>query len=405
MISPDGAAKGEWRSLPSSRHVAPGVRIEGPGGRSLSIGSQDPSVAGFVGLTLRGPHHGAHRIESWAEFQDRFGGGTPGAHLPEAVRGFFANGGRVAHICPVGPPGGRAIPSDFLGPATAGRPRMGIAAALEVEEVRLVVAPDLAATLSPDDASAVYRTLIDRVELLADRFVIIDPPGQLDPVETIRWSRPLRSNHAAIYFPWVRSVPERPGPVETVPPSGHIAGTYARLEGRHGVHWPPANSPLLGVVDLVADLGDGEAALLSTARVNPLEALPGRGVRAFGARTLEGDPIHLRRLLTTIRKEIHVSTEWVVFEPRGAGVRKAVIRSVMSYLSRLWREGALAGTMPGQAFYVRCEETLPPVQGDLLLCEIGVAVVRPAEFIVLRIAHRREGGPAPTEGEEANLAR
>lgn len=382
--------------------VAPGVRIEVRKSHTPAIPEDDPSVVGFVGLASRGPHTGAFPVGSWAEFRDRFGGPSPGAYLAEAARGFFSNGGRRAYVAKVGPPGGTIVPRDFLGARGAGDGAAGIESILSIDEIGLIAVPDLTSALKADQAVLVYRFLIDRVERRGDRLVILDPPRGIDPHQIGEWSADLSSSSAALYFPWVRVASDATTPV---PPSGHVAGTYARIDRRDGPHRPPANAILAGAVDLDTRLDEQEACAVAASRINVLRAFPGRGVRAFGARTLQGDPVNVRRLMITVAKAIRCGTGWVAFEPQTDRVRTAIVRSVTAYLSRLWRGGALAGAAAEEAFYVRCDGSIPDASAGTLVCEIGIAPVRPAEFIVLRIVHRHEGGLAPTEGEEGNLAR
>ena len=385
--------------------VAPGVRIEHLRPRRGVIVPDDDSVAAFVGLSSRGPLIGAHPIESWAEFRDRFGESAPGAFLPDAVRGFFSNGGRIAFVARVGSPGDDPGPDGFLGFGPERERPSGMAAVLSVDNVRLIAVPDLSSTLSPEACVSVYRTLLDRVEEGGDRLVIIDGPRASGAEEMIAWAARLRSSSAVIYAPWIKVASEDDGRARAVPPCGHLAGSYARTERSRGIHWPPANVVIHGAVDLESGAGETEDFRLVSERINMLRADPARGIRALGARTLAGEPVHVRRLLISIRGAIRSGTEWVVFEPRTEASRKAVTRTVRSYLERLWRTGALAGATPDEAFCVDCRTAESDTEDGILICQVGVAPVRPAEFVVIRIQHRYDGGRVSTEGEEGNLAK
>jgi hypothetical protein len=177
-----------------------------------------------------------------------------------------------------------------------------------------------------------------------------------------------------------------------MPPSGHIAGLIARCDAAEGVHRAPANQPVQGLVDVAVRVRKRERDFAFDHRVNTLIAFPGRGIRVWGARTLSSDPafvqINVRRLFILIRKSVERYAQWVVFEPNEPSLWKKLVRSIDVFLGDLWRDGALLGEAKDDAYYVKCdEETNPPEARDVgqLVCEIGIAPVKPAEFIVVRI--------------------
>jgi phage tail sheath protein FI len=233
--------------------------------------------------------------------------------------------------------------------------------------------------------------MIDHCERLHDRFCLLDPlPGHaLD--DAIEWRGRLDSSHASLYFPYLEV---RKGEQETspVPPSGHVAGLIARSDRLEGVHRAPANQPLQGLVDVAHRLRKRERDHAFDHRVNTLLPFPGRGVRIWGARTLGSDPafvqINVRRLFILVRKSVEKYAQWVVFEPNEPALWKKIVRSVEVFLGDLWTEGALVGATRDEAYYVKCDEETNPREAreaGQLVCEIGIAPVKPAEFIVVRI--------------------
>ena len=187
----------------------------------------------------------------------------------------------------------------------------------------------------------------------------------------------------------------------TVPPSGHIAGVWARSDAERGVHKAPANEVIRGAVDLEVRLSKGEQDLLNPIGVNCIRPFGTRGIRVWGGRTLSSDPswryINVRRLFNYIEESILLGTQWVVFEPNDLDLWQRVKRTVHAFLLGLWRQGALFGATPEQAFYVKCDsETNPPESVDegKLVVEIGVAPVKPAEFVIFRISQWQGGGGA-----------
>jgi len=246
----------------------------------------------------------------------------------------------------------------------------------------------------------VQEALIRHCETMADRFALLDPPqaGQItvvDPGEVLNWRRHFDSSFAALYYPWVLA----PDPlrlegqvVRAIPPSGHVAGAIARTDLSAGVHRAPANVPLAWAEGLTVPINDRWQAVLNPAHVNCLRFLPGRDLRIYGARTVSSDSalryVSVRRLLLMIEEGIRHAMQWAVFEPHDFYLRQTVSLAISAFLAALWRRGALVGEAPEEAFFVRCdEENNPPAAVDAgqLLVDVGVALVRPAEFIIFRI--------------------
>ncbi|HKU52533.1 MAG TPA: phage tail sheath C-terminal domain-containing protein, partial [Nitrospira sp.] len=183
------------------------------------------------------------------------------------------------------------------------------------------------------------------------------------------------------------------GRTRLVPPSGHMAGVYARTDGTRGVHKAPANEVVRGALGLEVQVTKGEHDLLNPVGVNVIRSFPGRGIRIWGGRTLSSDAswryINVRRLFNMIEESIENGTQWVVFEPNDDFLWGRVRRDVRAFLTMVWRTGALFGATPDQAFYVKCDaETNPPEARDLgqLVVEIGISPVKPAEFVIFRVS-------------------
>lgn len=251
----------------------------------------------------------------------------------------------------------------------------------------------------------VQQQLVLHCETQADRVALIDPPepGQaqvFDPSQVMGWRQQFDSSYAALYYPWVlASDPLRLGGqvVRAIPPSGHAAGVIARTDRSVGAHKAPANAVLEWAQGFSLEVSEEWQALLNPLGINCLRALPGRGLRIYGARTLSSDPayryLNVRRLLLLIRRALYISLQWAVFEPHDFYLRQALLLAISSFLAALRRKGALAGATPDQAFFVRCdEENNPPADVALgrLVVDIGVAPVHPAEFVVLRIGRTED---------------
>jgi phage tail sheath protein FI len=252
------------------------------------------------------------------------------------------------------------------------------------------------------DVIAVQRALVAHCEDQRDRIALLDPPlgnsGVLDVGRIQAWRARFDSSYAAMYYPWVLVYgPTRTGLVRAVPPSGHVAGIYARTDLAAGVHRPPANQELDWAAGVSAEVGDELQGLLDPAGVNCIRAFPGRGIRVYGARTLSSDPawrwVNVRRLLLAIEEAAEEALQWTVFEGNDFVLRQLVTVALTGLLERLWERGALAGATAQEAFFVKCDEDNNPaavVDAGALIAEVGVAPVKPAEFIVFRIG-RAEG--------------
>ncbi|MFE7553673.1 phage tail sheath subtilisin-like domain-containing protein [Streptomyces gardneri] len=285
--------------------------------------------------------------------------------------------------------------------------RTGFGGLEAYDEINMVAVPDLMAAyqqglIDLEQVKAVQLGLIAHCELMGDRMAILDPPPGLNARDIRTWRQETAgydSRYAALYYPWIKSFDPATGQTRTVPPSGHMAGVWARNDSERGVHKAPANEIVRGAVDLELQITRGEQDLLNPIGVNCIRAFPGRGIRVWGARTLASDPawryLNVRRYFNYLEESILVGTQWVVFEPNDQSLWARIRRNISAFLVNEWRQGALFGQRAEDAFYVKCDaETNPPESVDLgrVVCEIGIAPVKPAEFVVFRLAQFQGGG-------------
>ncbi|HEY5933087.1 MAG TPA: phage tail sheath subtilisin-like domain-containing protein [Kofleriaceae bacterium] len=262
--------------------------------------------------------------------------------------------------------------------------RSGIQAFKDLTEVRLIAAPGRT-------TAAVQMALISQCELMRYRFAILDSRrDDLDPMALLGHRNLYDTSFAAYYAPWLGVT--LAGQTRWLPPSGFMAGICARVDNQRGVWKAPANEMPFNVVDLRTRFTTGEQDILNPRGVNLIRRFDEGGIRVWGARTLSSDPelkyINVRRTLISIEATIERNTQWVVFEPNTPETWDRVAASIRAYLETQWREGALFGRSVDEAFFVRCDETTmteDDVMNGRLICHIGVAIVRPAEFVIFRI--------------------
>jgi uncharacterized protein len=289
--------------------------------------------------------------------------------------------------------------ADFIGsPAD----RKGLGGLEAIDDVRLVLCPDAVAGYDgSDDAKErikmIQTAMITHCESMRYRFAVLDTPPGLTAQQAKEWRNYVNfdTSYAAMYYPWIK-IADLSGSGSTtkmVPPSGHVVGIYNREDADRGVHKAPANAVVQGAIDVELLISKGEQDVLNPIGVNCIRTFPGRGIRVWGARTLSSNGawryINVRRLFIMVEASMEAGLAWVVFEPNDSTLWAKVVRDVTSFLKVVWRGGALFGTTPEAAFYVKCDEELNPHEiRDLgqLIIEVGMAPVKPAEFVIFRIS-------------------
>jgi len=265
--------------------------------------------------------------------------------------------------------------------------------------VAIVATPDSVRFDTPAEQKTAVDNLIEHCEALRYRIGIADPPRD----ESISGVRDFRSQfdtkYAALYYPWVEildpTAKNDPGAAPAtlqLPPSGFAAGIYARSDINRGVHKAPANEVVLGITRFMQNVTYDRQSVLNPEGINALRFFPGRSNRIWGARTMSSDPewkyVNVRRLFIYLEHSIDKSTQWAVFEPNNEALWANIRQTISDFLLVTWRTGALMGSKPEEAFFVRCDRTTM-TQNDLdngrLICLIGVAPTYPAEFVIFRI--------------------
>jgi len=301
------------------------------------------------------------------------------------------------------------VPADFQGSVSA---RSGIEGLEALDDVTMVLAPDIMKAyqdglLDMDGVISLQKAMLAHCARMEDRVAILDCPPGLNPTEVDDWKMKTANlfsedGYGALYYPWIKVDDPATRSTIFVPPSGHIAGLWSRSDDRRGVHKAPANEELLGALDLETHLTQAELGTLNVHSINCIRAFPGRGIRVWGARSLaeaasEWRYINVRRLFNFVKESIDLGTQWVVFEPNDEGLWARVRRDITAFLTRIWGSGAFFGVTADEAFYVKCDrETNPPeiIDAGMMVCEIGVAPVKPAEFVIF---HIRQITPGATE--------
>jgi hypothetical protein len=402
-------------------YASPGVYVEEVSGGARPIGAVGTSTAGFVG-TAPDPAarpNDAVAVNSWSDFLRIFAGtdSPTGTALARAVYGFFDNGGGRCYVV--------NIAADQPLSGASGR-RTGLSLLEEIDEVAIVAAPGRTDPVS-------YEDLLKHCELMGDRVAILDPAVEFADVEQLtrvgtanasrttkkaaadpaepgeggrNALRPRQSDYGAFYVPWLVVRDPLTGELVETPPSGHVAGVWARTDTLRGVHKAPANEPVRGAVDLSYRVTRVEQDLLNPAGVNCIRFFPAEGIRIWGARTLAAEAsewryLNVRRLFNMLKESIANGTRWIVFEPNDGLLWRSIRRDISAFLTRVWRDGALYGRTPQEAFFVKCdEETNPPDVRDAgqVVTLIGVAPVKPAEFVVFKLSQSMLGSDTESVG-------
>ena len=356
-----------------------------PAGRPAAAAAAAGASSAFQGATL---------CTNFTEYTTAFGGPSLDVghrNLTQAVYGFFNNGGSRCYVV-------RLLSEDNVNQA--------LTAFELVDEIAIVAAPGML-----EDAT---RVAIDaHCKTMGDRFAIFDgPPTQIDQTKLTKIApdgdMPKSTDYAAWYFPWIkvfdpvakRPDGDTPDGIINVPPSGHIAGIYARVDNERGVHKAPANEVIRGALDVTQRLSKAHQDALNPMGVNCIRVL-NDSILVWGARTAAGADkpdlkyINVRRTLLFLRKSIDEGTQWVVFEPNSPALWQKITRNVSAFLTQVWRSGALFGVTQQEAFYVKCDKETNPqsaIDAGRVVTEIGVSIVRPAEFVIFRVSQVAGGG-------------
>lgn len=262
--------------------------------------------------------------------------------------------------------------------------------------------------LSEQEGAQLQRLMIDQCQRLQYRVALIDPPPDLKIGEVPTYPANYglvttpASRFAAIYYPWLMA-PDSLDPntlTRNVPPSGYVAGAYAQSDLTYGVQRPPANVELEYVVDVVQEISDLQQENLNLNNINAIRSFPGRGIRVWGARSLAAASdsdwhfIHVRRLMSAIEETLQLSSRWTVFQTNNDALRNSLTHSLTVLLQGIWAKGGLQGAQATDAFYVKCDATNNPqtvIDQGQLICEVGVAIPAPMEFLVFEIRQDASG--------------
>jgi uncharacterized protein len=395
----DGSVKVEISEEPSAEG---GEGKPGDATYKLVVDAGSAGKEEFEGLTLKkGRSNLATKVNAQSKLIKIE---ETGASLPEAQRapapGTYALSTPSVSV-------DKVKAGDFEGDVARRKGMGGLAA---VDEVTMVCMPDIMSLADNGDDTQVrdlQGKMLAHCELAGDRMAILDAPPNLLPQEILEWrmnTAGYDSKFATLYYPWLEVMNPLTNQPMLVPPSGHVAGVWCRVDGTRGVHKAPANEVVMGVNGLGFQVTQAEQGGLNKVGINCIRSFPGRGIRIWGARTLSSDPewryINVRRLFNYIAESIMEGTQWSVFEPNDQRLWMQLRIAASNFLNRTWREGALFGATPDQAFFVKCdEETNPPevIEAGQVICEIGIAPVKPAEFVVFRLS-QYSAGASEVEG-------
>jgi phage tail sheath protein FI len=299
--------------------------------------------------------------------------------------------------------GALAMPDDLLGaaanPDVATEKATGLEALGEVEDIAIVAVPDGGTYDQLVLCEQAADRLIAHAELMRYRIAVVDAPRASSMTEVRAFRGKFDSTRAAIYHPWIEVLDPLERPAQgapprrlLLPPSGFVTGIYARNDVTRGVYKAPANEVVMGLTKFEANINRARNDVLNPEGVNALRFFEGRGNRVWGARTMSSDPewryVNVRRLFIYLEHSIDVAMQWAVFEPNNQRLWSNIRQTVEDFLYVQWLNGALLGATPEEAFFVRCDRTTM-TQNDLdngrLICLIGVAPTKPAEFVIFRI--------------------
>ncbi len=395
-----------------SNYQSPGVYVEETSSGAKPIAGVGTSVAAFIGFAQKldpetkqplseekqAPVNQPTLITNWTQFVNQFGDLNPDYLLGFAVYGFFAEGGTACYVVRVAEPAKETDPAEDTVPDY----QAALDALDTVDTINMAAIPDC------QGERATMLAGFNYCSGRKDCIFIADTPVGLTPAQVLQYKKgegeftgnAFNTSYGALYYPWVYMTNPATGDKILVPPSGVVAGTYAYTDAVRGVHKAPAGISE-GYLDSVTGLEQivtpGEHDQLNPEGINVIRSLPS-GICIWGARTLSVDSewryVNVRRLFMFIEESIDEGTQWVVFEPNSPTLWGSVKRNITAFLTRVWRDGALYGSTPDEAFYVKVDEENNPAEtrdaGELHI-EVGVAPVKPAEFVVISICQKTLG--------------
>lgn len=368
----------------------PGVYINEVSAEVKAITGVSIHTAVFIGLSQSGSDSDRQPVTSYADFEQRFGdraaitladGTRQTNYLAQAVNGYFANGGRRLYIVKL---------AETSLPAYT----RAIEAAGKLSEVGVVALPGYSA-LPAKDYAEINRILQRYAEAWHDRMILLDPPLAADSSQLIAIRNSVQSGFLALYTPWCQVRETRVKATTAVPPSGFIAGVWARVDETRGIYKAPANEPIQAITGFSRAISEQEQAQLNPHGINVLRTFPSQGHLVWGARTLSAEPewkyIAVRRYASFLERSISAGTQWTVYESNNEALWAMLRNSIANFLDAQWRLGALQGSRPQEAYFVRVDRTTM-TQADIdqghVIVEVGFAPVKPAEFILLRIVQQ-----------------
>jgi len=293
-----------------------------------------------------------------------------------------------------GSDGGEPGATDYRGEIDEVKGNTGLSSFQQIEDISIVATP--AAAAHPNTHQAVVAEVQAHCRLMRYRVGVVDSQQNMSIAQVRAFASNFDDSRLALYYPWVVvSDPTGASDEITVPPGGYVAGVYANTDVTRGVHKPPANEVVIGALRFGQEINQFQQELLNPNGINCLRSFPGRGHRVWGGRTLASDPewkyVNVRRYFLYLERSIDKSTQWVVFEPNGELLWRNVRNTIEDFLYNEWANGRLLGSKASSAYFVRCDRSTM-TQADLdngrLVCEIGVAALKPAEFVIFRIGQK-----------------
>lgn len=287
----------------------------------------------------------------------------------------------------------------FIGVDKGPGKRTGIQSFLENSTVSMLAIPGIT---DPE----VIVSLVAHCESLKSRVAVFDMPKDMyKPKDLIEYRNMIDSSYAAMYHPWIQVFDRSSNKSDFVPPSGAVMGIYSRTDVNRGVHKAPANE-IVFCTGLKVNYTKAEQDILNPEGVNLIRAIPGQGIRVWGARTASSNAafkyVNVRRLFIYVEESIKANTNWVVFEPNDAALWQRVSLTISSFLDSMWRTGMLAGSTPSEGYFVEIGASTmsrDDIMNGRLICNIGIAPSRPAEFVIFRVTqHTAESGGEQAEG-------